>query len=337
MKNKISTGVLSFGMSGRLFHAPFLDQHKGFALNAVVERTSKKAHHHYPGIKSYDSVDALYNNPDIELVVVNTPNNTHFEFAIQALQAGKHVLVEKPFTVTSTQAKELFNEAKKLGRQVLPYQNRRYDSDFLSVKQVLESGKLGWPIEAHLRFDRYKDEIGAKLFKETNIPGAGILYDLGSHLLDGSISLFGMPIKWTKTLGQFRPQTQVDDYAHIHLTYPEGLQVFITASLLVADPGPAFVINGTKGSYRKSRADVQEKQLQSGVTPENSIYGIEEPDKKGILTVIKQDGQSIQEEIAPIQSSYLQVFEDVYQTIRTGKPYPVTEAQIIRQLEILEA
>lgn len=335
--NRIPTGILSFGMSGKIFHAPFLDLHEGFELKAVTERTQKKAHHQYPNIKSHDSVDALIHDQEIELVVVNTPNNTHFEFAMQAIQAGKHVLVEKPFAVTSAQAKELFDEAKKHNLLALPYQNRRYDSDFLSVKQVLESGKIGQPIEAHIRFDRYKPELGAKLFKEQHIPGAGLAYDLGSHLLDGAISLFGMPSKWRKNLSQFRAETQVDDYAHIHLTYPEGLQVFITTSLLVAQAGPSFVLNGTKGSYQKHRTDVQEAQLLAGMSLQDPDYGIEDETKTGVLTVIDQGGKLITEEITSEKSSYLQLFEDVYQSIRAGKPYLVTEAQIIQQLEILEA
>jgi predicted dehydrogenase len=337
MKNTIKTGVLSFGMSGKIFHSPFLQEHDGFELNAVVERTKKEAHHTYPKIKSYQSVDELLANPDIELVVVNTPNATHFEFALKALKANKHVLVEKPFTVTSAQAKQLFQEAKLHNLCIMTYQNRRYDNDFLSIINVLDSGKLGDLVEVHMRFDRYRYHIGPKVAKETPIPGSGLLYDLGPHLLDMAISLFGNPINWTKTMGYFRPNTQVDDCTHIHLSYPKGLQVFITMSMLVADVQPAFIINGTKGSYIKQRTDIQEKQLLEGMLPTNPVYGIEAPDKDGVLTTIVNDGKKIQEKITSVKSSYLNVFDDVYQTIREGKPYPVTEEQIIQQLEILES
>lgn len=337
MKNTIKTGVLSFGMSGKIFHSPFLKEHDGFELNAVVERTKKEAHLTYPKIKSYQSVDELLANPDIELVVVNTPNATHFEFALKALRANKHVLVEKPFTVTSVQAKQLFQEAKLHNLCIMTYQNRRYDNDFLSIINVLDSGKLGNLVEVHMRFDRYRYHIGPKVAKETPVPGSGLLYDLGPHLLDMAISLFGNPINWTKTMGYFRPNTQVDDYAHIHLSYPKGLQVFITMSMLVVDVQPAFIINGTKGSYIKQRTDIQEKQLLEGMLPANPLYGIEVPDKYGVLTTIANDGKKIQEKITSVKSSYINVFEDVYQTIREGKPYPVTEEQIIQQLEILES
>ncbi|MDD7885466.1 Gfo/Idh/MocA family oxidoreductase [Flavivirga sp. 57AJ16] len=323
-------------MSGQVFHLPFLKKHEGFGLHAVTERTKKNAQLQYEGIKSYDSVEALIHDDELELIVVNTPNNTHFEFAMQALHAGKHVLIEKPFTVTSFEAKALFNEAKNQNLYVLPYQNRRYDSDFLSVKEVLNSGKLGKPIEVHFRFDRYKVEPSHKIFKEDTRPGGGVLYDLGSHLIDGALSLFGIPQKWTKTYGKFRPDTKVDDYAQVHLSYADGLQVFITTSLLVADPGPAFVIHGTRGSYQKIRTNVQENQLLSGLNLEDPLFGVEASKDKGVLTVINENDENIQEKLSATTSSYLQVLEDVYQTIRYGKPYPVTEAQIIQQLEILE-
>lgn len=335
MENTIKTGILSYGMSGQLFHSPFVDTHEGFEFTAVVERSQKRAHQKYPDIKSYDSVDALLADDQIELVIVNTPNNTHFEFALKALQMGKHILVEKPFTVTPAQAEQLFEVAKKNDRHALPYQNRRFDSDFLSVKKVIDSGELGKLVEVHIRFDRYKYEIGQKAAKETAVAGSGLLFDLGPHLLDQVISLFGMPLHWTKTLGHFRPNTQVDDYAHIHLTYPDELQVFVTASLLVADTKPAFALNGTKGSYLKYRTDVQEAQLMENRSPKDPLYGLEDDSQKGVLTLMTEDGSKRVENSTVSGSSYLQLFDAVYRTIREGTPYPITAEQIIKQLEIL--
>jgi scyllo-inositol 2-dehydrogenase (NADP+) len=337
MSNEIKTGLLSYGMSGKLFHAPFLQAHQGFELSAVVERTTKQAYQKYSELISYDSVDALLTDQNIELVVVNTPNSTHFEFALKAIHHNKHVLVEKPFAVTSSEAKILYHEAEKNNRQVLAFQNRRYDSDFLSVKQVLDSGKLGQLIEAHFRFDRYKLTPSLKNAKESSIPGSGLLYDLGPHLLDGVISLFGSPLLWRKNLGHFRPQTKVDDYANIHLSYPDQLQVFITASLLVADEQPAFILHGTKGSYIKQRADVQEQQLIAGMNVNNASFGAEEAGMEGILTTLSENGAKKSAKIASEKSSYINLFNQVYKTIRDGKRYSITAAQIIKQLEILEA
>ena len=336
VKKTIKTGILSFGMSGTLFHAPFLNEHPGFQLTSVVERSKKLAHKSYPNIKSYDTIDQLIADKDIDLVVVNTPNLTHFEFALKALKAKKHVLVEKPFCVTSSEAKELFAVAKKVDRSILPYQNRRYDSDFLSVKSVLESGKLGSLVEAHMRYDRYRHHIGPKIAKETPVPGSGLLYDLGPHLLDAAIALFGYPLEWSKHTGQFRPKTQVDDYAHIHLLYPMGVQVFITMSMLVVQPQASFVLNGTKGTFVKQRTDIQEQQLLAGMSPGNPLFGIEESDKFGVLTTIAEDGERHTEEIESVKSSYLNLFEDVYKSLADGISYPISEKDIIRQIEILE-
>lgn len=285
---------------------------------------------------SYHSVDEILNDPVIELVVVNTPNATHFDFALQAILAKKHVLLEKPFTVKCREARVLFQEALKQKVQILPFQNRRYDSDFLSVKKVIGSGKLGQLIEAHLRFDRYRYAIGPKLAKETPVPGSGLQYDLGPHIIDFVIHLFGKPASYVKTLGKFRPETQVDDYVHIHFIYPEGLQVFVTLNMLVADVQPAFVINGTKGSFIKRRSDHQENQLMNGMKPDHPLFGLEDPEDEGVLTIVSPDGKKVKELVRADKSSYLQVFEDVYQTIKFGKPYPVTEDQILQQLEILE-
>ncbi len=337
MKKTIKTGVLSYGMSGKLFQCPFLNEHAGFELYAIVERSKKEAHIIYPKIISYISVDEILLDPEVELIIVNTPTNTHFEFALKAIHANKHVLVEKAFTVTSSQAKKLFREAKKNNIFILPYQNRRYDSDFLSVKKVLDSGNLGKLVEVHFRYDRYRYGIGPKVAKETEIPGSGLLYDLGPHLLDMVIALFGKPISWYKSLGYFRPKTKVDDYAQIHLIYPNQLQVFITMSMLVTEAQPSFVLHGTKGSFIRDRSDIQEKQLLEGILPGNPTYGIEDTDKYGTLTTISSDGIKNHQKITSDRSTYIHVFEDVYQTIRAGKPYPVSEEDILKQLEILES
>ncbi len=336
MKTTIKTGILSYGMSGKLFHAPFLNEHPEFEFIAVVERSKKKAHLDYSEIKSYDSVDEILLNDSIELIIVNTPNNTHFEYALKAIKANKHVLIDKPFATTSSQAKQLFKEAKKNNVLALPFQNRRYDSDFLSVKEVIESGKLGNLIEAHFRYDRYRNTINENSWKEVAGSGNGVQFNLGAHTIDGIIALFGLPLKWSKYPAYVRPNTQVVDYIHIHLLYPNNLQVFVTISSLVADPQPAFVIQGTLGSYKKHRTDVQEDQLNEGILPDNQMFGIELPESEGLLTTISSNGLKKQEKIAAKKANYINVFEDVYQSIRMDKDYPVTEEQIIAQLEILE-
>ncbi len=287
-------------------------------------------------MKSYDAIDEILLDDSIELIVVNTPNETHFEFALKAIKAYKHILVDKPFTATVSQAKQLFKEAQMNHVLVFPFQNRRYDSDFLSVKKVIESGKLGNLIEAHFRYDRYNTTINKNSWKEVPGPGSGVIYNLGSHTIDGVISMFGIPLKWSKYPAYVRPNTKVVDFVHIHLLYPNNLQVFVTISFLVAHPQPAFMIHGTLGTYNKNRTDVQENQLNEGMLPDNLLFGVELPDSEGLLTTIDSNGLKKQEKIAAKKASYINVFEDVYQSLRMGKDYPVTEEQIIAQLEILE-
>ncbi|WP_303309792.1 Gfo/Idh/MocA family oxidoreductase [Hymenobacter sp. BT730] len=336
MPTPIQTGLLAYGMSGRVFHAPFLHAHPGFTLAAVTERHQAQAHLHYPEVRSYPSVEALLADEAVELVVVNTPNNTHVEFARQALQAGKHVLLEKPVATTVAEIQELYHLSRRVNRDLLPYQNRRWDSDFQLVRQVVESGQLGQLIEAHFRFDRYKLALNKKAFKEEPIPGSGLLYDLGPHLLDQVISLFGPPQNTYKVQGSYRPGSRVDDYFTFHIQYPSGLQVTVTSSLLVADPGPAFVLHGTAGSFSKPRADVQEAQLLEGLSPLADAYGVEPENAVGRLTLAAPDGTLSPSILPAPRGHYMGLFEAVYRTIRHGQPYPIPEADIVTQMTLLE-
>lgn len=336
----IVTGLLAYGMSGKLFHAPFLALHPGFELRAVVERHEPRMAADYPGISSYPSTEALLADPAIELVVVNTPNDTHYDLTRQALLAGKHVLVEKPVATTVAQWHELTALARQQGHQLLAYQNRRWDTDFGAVRRVVESGQLGRLIEVHFRYDRYRPAIGPKVFKETDRPGAGLLFDLGPHLLDQAISLFGKPLSFEKTLGSYRYGSLVPDHFTIQLRYPQGLNVWLTAGLLVADPGLAFVLHGTLGSYQKDRTDPQEAQLLAGLKPDNPAYGRERvADQSGRLVLA--DPASHGRVLPPVADvaapgNYLGLFEAVYQAIRHGQPYPITDEELTWQLEILE-
>ena len=332
----IRTALLAYGMSGKLFQAPFLAAHPGFELVGVVERTEQRMHHDYPGIGSYASMAEVLADDSIELVVVNTPSSTHFELASQALRAGKHVLLEKPVATSVAQLRALLALAQAMDRQVFAYQNRRWDSDFGAVRRVVESGQLGRLIEVYIRYDRYKPVLNPKKFKEEPIPGAGLLYDLGPHIIDQAISLFGQPRSARKTVGHYRATTQVDDYFALHLRYPEGLNVWVGSGLLIADPVPAYVLHGTLGSYQKGRTDVQEAQLLAGMSPLDAAYGHEHADQAGRLTLATPDGSltTASDETAP--GNYLGLFEAVYQAIRHGVPYPIRPEQLLWQNELLE-
>ncbi|SDE17453.1 Predicted dehydrogenase [Mucilaginibacter pineti] len=334
----IVTGLMAYGMSGRVFHAPFLTTNPGFTFKAVVERHEKKAVKKYPDVISYNAIDELLADAEIELIVVNTPNNTHFDYAIQALNAGKHVLIEKPAAVTSAEVKALFDLSKKLGLKVMVYQNRRYDSGFISVKEVIESGRLGELIEVHFRLDRYRMPIGVKQFKETKgTPGNGLTYDLGAHLVDNAISVFGRPLSYIKTTATHRPGSQVDDYFNIHLTYPNQLHVYLTSGLLIAEALPGFVIHGTLGSFVKLRTDVQEAQLDAGMMPDDPEFGIEPAGSEGKLVLMGADNSKTVEWVPSDKGNYNGLFEAVYHTVRENALFPVTEEHIAWQIELLES
>jgi scyllo-inositol 2-dehydrogenase (NADP+) len=337
MSKPIVTGLMSYGMSGRIFHAPFLSANPGFDFKAIVERHEKTAGLKYPGLKSYSSIDELLHADEIELIVVNTPNHTHFDFAVRALQSGKHVLIEKPAAVNSTEVKFLFELGRSLNLKVMIYHNRRYNSDFLSVKEVIESGKLGKLIEIHFRIDRYRMAIGSKQFKESReIPGNGLMYDLGSHLIDGAISILGKPLSYEKTTAAHRPGSEVDDYFHFHLKYPGQLNVYLTSGLLIAEPEYGFVVHGTLGSFLKLRTDVQEAQLAEDTLPDEEGFGIEADGSEGKLVIVDENNHKTVERLVSPKGAYNELFNAVYHTVRDGAQFPVTEEQIAWQLEMLE-
>lgn len=335
MKKPIKTALLSYGMSGKVFHAPFLATNKGFNFFGVLERNEKKAVLDYPTLKSFSTIEDLLEDETIELIVVNTPNNTHFEFAKRVLEAGKHLLIEKPATTTPEEFIEILKLAKKVNRKIFVYQNRRWSSDIMAAKTVIELGKLGDIVEMHLRFDRYKPSIGTKIFKETPLPSSGIWYDLGAHLIDQAISIFGKPTNHYRYKNSYRINSQVDDYAFMHLEFQHKINVFITTSRLVVDAQAGIVIHGTKGSFVKQFCDEQENQLIEGMLPTDSNFGKEKPSKEGKLTYYTNDKEQITELIPSLKGDFNALFDAVYQTIRNKKSFIIDNEEIIEQLKLL--
>lgn len=327
---------MSFGMSGRIFHAPFLDASPRFRLQAVAERSKKIASSLYPGIISYNSTEELLNDTDIELLVVNTPNNTHFDYCKAALESGKHVLVEKPVCTSSKEVRELFRLAASKQLNLMVYQNRRWDADYRLVSKVVSEGSLGQLIEAHFRFDRYKKALSVKAFKEEPMPASGLIYDLGPHIIDQVIALFGRPSSFRKTEGTYRPGSKVNDYFHLHLKYPGGLNVYITSGLLMAAGQPAYVVSGVDGALVKPRTDVQEDQLSRGMNLTDRQFGQEEQGGEGYIVRYQEDGKKQLQYQPSLKGNYMHLFDAVYDTIRNNRPFPVTEDEIVCQLEIIE-
>ncbi|MFT3934744.1 MAG: Gfo/Idh/MocA family oxidoreductase [Chitinophagaceae bacterium] len=331
----IRTAICSFGMSGWVFHAPFIAVNPHFELYAVWERTKNLAAERYPGIKTVRSLEALLEDDSIELIVVNTPNATHYDYTKKVLEAGKHVIVEKPFTVTVAEGEELIALAKKKNLLISVYQNRRFDSDFRTVRKVVEEKLLGQIVEAEIHYDRFKEDIGPKVHKETPGPGTGLLYDLGSHLIDQALQLFGMPQAVFADIAIMRKVSKVDDYMEL-LLYYEGLRVRIKSSYVVREALPSYAFHGTKGSFIKARTDVQEVMLQASKIPGGPEWGVEPDSEKGLLHTEK-DGKVIREHIPSLKGNYGDYYDDIYRSIREGAPLTVTADQGLDIIRVIEA
>ena len=331
---QIKTALLSYGRSGKVFHAPFLTLHPGFELLGSWERSKKVIQEDYPSVTSYPSLESVLES-DAELIVVNTPVGTHFDYAKQVLLAGKHALVEKAFTTTVAEAKELTDLAKAKGLKLAVFQNRRWDSDFKTVQKILSENALGEMVEAEFHFDRYNPILSPKVHKETANAGAGILKDLGPHLIDQALCLFGMPKGVFADIHITREQSIVDDYIDILLYYPNK-RVRLKAGFFVREANPSFVIHGKKGSFLKARGDVQEDELKLGKKPNLTTWGTEPKDKEGLLHT-EINGAIIREKVPTLQGNYYDYFDGLYRSIVENQPEPVTAQEGANVMQIIEA
>lgn len=331
---KIKTALLSYGMSGKVFHAPFLNFHPGFELLGSWERSKKLIHQDYPSVKSYTTIEELLED-DVDLVVVNTPVDTHYEYAKKVLLAGKHALVEKAFTTTVAQAQELAALAKEKGLKLAVFQNRRWDSDFKTVQKIISDNMLGEIVEAEFHFDRYNPILSPKQHKETANSGAGILKDLGPHLIDQALCLFGLPQSVFADIRITREHSLVDDYIDI-LLYYSNFRVRLKAGFFVREAIPSFVVHGKKGSFLKARGDVQEDELKLGIKPNLDTWGTESLDKKGLLHT-EINGEIIKEHIPTLQGNYYDFFDGVYNSITQNAMEPVTAQDGVHVMQIIEA
>ncbi|TCN61034.1 oxidoreductase [Flavobacterium circumlabens] len=331
---KIKTALLSYGMSGKVFHAPFLNLHPGFELLGSWERSKKLIQEDYPTVKSYSSIDDLLAD-DVDLVIVNTPVGTHYEYAKKVLLAGKHAVVEKAFTTTVAEAQELAKIAKDKGLKLAVFQNRRWDSDFKTVQKIINDGVLGDLVEAEFHFDRYNPLLSPKSHKETVNDGAGILKDLGPHLIDQALALFGSPKAVFGDIRVTRENSLVDDWIDLVLIYSE-FRVRLKASFFVREANPAYTIHGKKGSFLKPRGDVQEDDLKLGKKPDSAFWGTESESLQGLLHT-EINGKEVREKVPTLQGNYFSFFDGVYESIANDKTEPVTAQDGVKVMQIIEA
>jgi scyllo-inositol 2-dehydrogenase (NADP+) len=331
----INVALCSFGMSGSVFHAPFISSHPGFKLYAVWERSKNLARERYPEIQVFRTYEEMLADKQVELVIVNTPSYTHYDYAKQALEAGKNVIVEKPFTATVPEAEDLLRISKEKKVQLSVFQNRRYDSDYKTVRKIVMESWLGEIKEAEFRYDRYNPHLSPKAHKETPRPATGGIYDLGPHLIDPALQLFGWPQAVFADIQTTRDHSKVNDYFEILLYYPSA-RVRLRSGYFFRETVPSFAVHGSLGSFLKSRADVQEINLQSGMAPGGADWGKEPESAWGLLHTEKQ-GKVIREYIPSLQGNYGEYYEGIFQALRNNQPLPITAEDGLKIIKIIEA
>jgi len=335
MTKKIVTGITSFGMSSKVFHAPLLSFHEGFHLKSVCERTKNEAKGLYPNVNVVRSVEELLNDPEIELVIVNTPDHTHAEYAHKALMANKHVIVEKPFTLHASEGEDLLNLATRKNKLLTVFQNRRWDGDFMTIQKIVKNDLLGRLVEYEASFNRFRNYIQPNTWKEDVTSGTGTLYNLGSHLIDQALVLFGMPESVFADIRILRTDGQVDDFFDVHLYY-EDLRVALKASYLVKEPGARYSLNGTHGSFLKCGLDPQEDCLKAGHLPTEPNWGGEPENLWGILNTEK-GGLHYKGKVETIPGNYHAFYDNVYEALVNGAELAVKPSEAINVIKIIEA
>ncbi|HVG27924.1 MAG TPA: Gfo/Idh/MocA family oxidoreductase [Acidobacteriaceae bacterium] len=353
MSAPIRTAVFGFGLAGRVFHCPFVSAVPGLELSAIVQRRGDEAAQAFPSARILRSADEALADPSIQLIVVATPNETHLDLATRALQAGKHVVVDKPITSTAAAARQLIQLATQQGRLLVPFHNRRWDGDFLTLRKLLADGTLGRVVEIVSRFDRFRPLPREGTWKERGTPDTGLLFDLSPHLLDQALTLFGTPDRITANLRHDRDRTDIDDAFDVYLDYDHlslnsgparALRYACHGTVLAADPAPRFLVHGTHGSFRKHGVDPQEPvMVATGRRPPSlasSEPWLPEPESDwGTLTlapVLSQPSQLTQTPIPTIPGDYRHFYANVRDAIRGEAALAVSSEDGYRTLRLID-
>jgi predicted dehydrogenase len=334
----IRVGLVGFGMAGRVFHGPLLSSVDGLELAAVMERSTNKAAERYPGITIHRSLEAMLADDSLGLFVVATPNGTHFALAKEILSAGKNVVVDKPMTLTSAQAAELIGLARKQNALLAPFHNRRWDSDFLTVQKLLHEGSLGRLVAFESRFDRWRPgPLTERLWKENADTGGGKLLDLGPHLADQALVLFGLPEAVSADVLREKDGPGVNDAFNVRLRYP-GLIVTLGTNCLSLPAAPRFHLRGTKGNYWKNGVDPQEAALNKITRIADRAWG-REPEKEWGVLHFGIEGGTVTTPVAPLAGDYRLYYAGIRDALLGKAPPPVTGLdgwRVARLLELAE-
>ena len=330
-------GLIGFGLGGATFHAPFISSTPGLRLAAVMTSdTSRRegVEKAYPGTRVVPDLDALLSvTPPLDLIAISSPNASHFPLAKAALEAGKHVVVDKPFAVTSAQARELGAIAARVGTVAMPFQNRRWDGDFLTLRRLLADGALGTIFRFESRFDRWRPTPKPGWCRpDAAERGENIVHDIGPHLIDQALVLFGPVTHVHAELMARHAGVISSDDAFIALTHTSGVSSHLYMSAMAGVPGPRMSVFGSRAAYMKHGLDVQEDQLKSGLRPGDPGYGEEPEARWGSI-----GGPNIHEPVPTAVGTYEEFYKGVERTVRADAPPPVSVADVLAGLEIIEA
>jgi scyllo-inositol 2-dehydrogenase (NADP+) len=331
----LNVAIAGYGLAGSVFHAPLVEATEGLELRAVVTRDPRRREHlarEHPGVRAADAVEDVVE--DVDLVVVASPNRWHAPIARTALDAGCHVVVDKPLAVSAADARELAERARAAGRLVMPFHNRRWDDDFLTLRALVEQERLGRVLRLESRFDRWRPVVRGELWREGGDPeeGGGLLLDLGSHLADQAVQLLGPPVAVYAELDRRRPGAEVEDDVFIALTHEGGARSHLWAGVVAAHLAPRFRVLGDRAAFTSEGLDPQEAQLRAGLRPGDEGFGRRPREGWGAL----HDGERA--EPVPMRAGAWPAFyEGVAAAIAGGAPPPATAEQGAAVIALLEA
>jgi scyllo-inositol 2-dehydrogenase (NADP+) len=326
----LNIGLLGYGFAGATFHAPLIGHSGRTVVSAIASSQAEAAAQAWPDARIVADLDALLADGALDCIVIATPNDTHFEFARRTLAAGKHVVVDKPVTLSAEEARILARTAADSKLLLAPFHNRRWDGDFRTVQALIASGRLGQITHFESHFDRFRPAVRQR-WRENALNGGGLLYDLGPHLIDQALTLFGAPQSVNATIGAYREQAKAEDYVHLQLGYADK-QVVLHASALSALEAPRFTIHGRRGSYLKTGLDSQEDQLKAGLRPGQAGWAQNPP---GLIREVEGE-LDLRGELATLDGAYVEFYRALAAAIQDGVPFPVTADAAVSVAEILE-
>jgi len=330
----IDVGLIGFGLAGRRFHAPVIRAVPGLRLAAILQRSGDEAAKIYPDVRIVRSVEELLAIETIRLLAIATPNQTHFALAKRCLEAGRDVVVDKPFATTLAEATELLRLAAQLGRVLTVYHNRRFDADFQALRSLIASGELGKIVRFESHYDRYRPASKPGAWREQSGSGSGVLFDLAPHLIDHALTLFGRPEAIAADVRIEREGFSTDDAFDLTFYYPGSLRAELRATMLCAALRPRFLVLGTKGSFLKREFDPLENSLRNGTVPQGERWDLEQEENWGELTLV-EDGQARQSKI-PSRGDWREFYANVRDVLLGRASLQVTPQQALDVMVVLE-